>query len=489
MLLVPRALTAALTVAAAAGFAIDASGYPRYCAKDMSEFAIQPVADPQASSMKLVHVQIMVRHGARTPYSGAKCWTDYKEVWNCNLRDQVAPILHASRSVPSSLTFDKIYVDGANVFRGNCLLGQLIDEGYTQQQQNGAYFRKAYVGQGPLALFQADEAIDLTNTADVYFESTDLDRTLGSGQIVVQNMFAASERVVVPWHTSDMAVSHWIPNPTTCPALTALSKAWAASPEAAAWNTNRTNKAIRAQLQATIPGFNDDLGFDCLLTQRCNDKRLPGQMNSTFFLQAATRAETTALLPYFYKNNIYAKTGSAQFVALIRARLEAALAGRGPRFVLSAVHDSTLMPLLAALGGDVYLTEWVPYASHVTLELYARDGGSFFFRLTYLGKPLPVPHCTSELCPIETFLNMTAFATDDAICGPNGTLSWPTGLTNGSVTEAKIEESSATSLTNAASGYSVTSMAIVGVGGCLVGAVIGYFVSRQQAPNNVYSAV
>ena len=71
--------------------------------------------------------------------------------------------------------YQKVY-DQPNELKGNCLLGQLVDEGYKQQQLNGQYvkdiiyihfnqvyrtFRAAYVGEGPLHLFTASEKVDL----------------------------------------------------------------------------------------------------------------------------------------------------------------------------------------------------------------------------------------------------------------------------------------------------------------------------------------
>ncbi|KDO20693.1 hypothetical protein SPRG_13905 [Saprolegnia parasitica CBS 223.65] len=410
--------TSALLMAAlVAGVELDAAGYPRYCGKDMAFSKVQPVTDPRMASLTLQHVQLLVRHGARTPYSWQKCWNGYNEAWNCQLRDRMAPVLHTADDVPSNMTFDKIYTDGQNVFKGTCLLGQLLDEGYTQQQQNGANFRAAYVGRGHRALFQVDEPLDLATSKDVYFESTDVHRTVGSGYIIVQHMFPNSSSDAVPFHTGDIGVSALVPSADLCPAMNVLGGQWQASSEFHNWVTNASNGALEAQLATYAPGYRNDILFDCLMTQRCTNRTLPNNMTLDFFHAIVNKLETSALLPYYFRDNIYARTASARLVAQLRSRFEAAMAGVGPRFYLSIVHDATLNPLLAALGGPAYLTEWVPYASHVALEVYYENATTdYYFRLLYQGKPLPVPGCATELCRSSDFFAMTSFATNTSIC-------------------------------------------------------------------------
>jgi ubiquitin-like domain-containing CTD phosphatase 1 len=41
-----------------------------------------------------------------------------------------------------------------------------------------------------------------------------------------------------------------------------------------------------------------------------------------------------------------------------------------PKLALFSGHDTTLMPILATLGGDVWAgAEWAPYASMILIEL------------------------------------------------------------------------------------------------------------------------
>ena len=81
-----------------------------------------------------------------------------------------------------------------------------------------------------------------------------------------------------------------------------------------------------------------------------------------------------------------------------------------PKLALFSGHDTTLMPILATLGQDVWSgLEWSPYASMLLIELYemstSNDDQSEFpsgyaFRLLYNGAVLTskMDGCSSELC-------------------------------------------------------------------------------------------
>ncbi len=112
------------------------------------------------------------------------CWEGYDPEWTCDVRFHVLPALErASHPIQSSRYFDKIFDNGTNVLRGNCEIGNLLDEGYLQQMHNGQVFRRAYVGKGPRVLFRSEEQVSLSNVSDIYLSSDDQPRTMMSGQV------------------------------------------------------------------------------------------------------------------------------------------------------------------------------------------------------------------------------------------------------------------------------------------------------------------
>lgn len=102
-----------------------------------------------------------------------------------------------------------------------------------------------------------------------------------------------------------------------------------------------------------------------------------------------------------------------------------------PKLALFSGHDTTIMPLLATLGPDLWGDkDWAPYASMLLIEIHemVEDGrtdrstykSSYAFRLLYNGKVLTsrIPGCTeAELCDVKHFTNIVnQFAGRDAEC-------------------------------------------------------------------------
>ena len=88
-----------------------------------------------------------------------------------------------------------------------------------------------------------------------------------------------------------------------------------------------------------------------------------------------------------------------------------------PKLALFSGHDTTIMPILATLGEDVWSGfEWAPYASMMLIEVYevadadvdeSEYQSGFAFRLIYNGDVLTskMDGCSSELCDIENLLD------------------------------------------------------------------------------------
>ncbi|XP_063275433.1 lysophosphatidic acid phosphatase type 6 isoform X2 [Prinia subflava] len=80
-------------------------------------------------------------------------------------------------------------------------------------------------------------------------------------------------------------------------------------------------------------------------------------------------------------------------------------AEKARKLFLYATHDSTLIPLLLALG--TFNHKWPPYAADVTLELYQhRRSREWFVRMSYRGEEQVVKGCKAGLCPLEEFLEV-----------------------------------------------------------------------------------
>lgn len=164
------------------------STMPDYCSKDISTKSIPPLsADELALVEELKQVQVMIRHGARTPYALFSCWKDYDVSWNnCNVTElMIASPSMTDPAKPGNWLYRKVYDGSLNYLGGNCYTGQLISEGYEQELTNGGFLYDAYIA-GPLPLFPTNDWEDLNSTTDIYLRSDDEQRTLMSGQILLR---------------------------------------------------------------------------------------------------------------------------------------------------------------------------------------------------------------------------------------------------------------------------------------------------------------
>lgn len=87
-----------------------------------------------------------------------------------------------------------------------------------------------------------------------------------------------------------------------------------------------------------------------------------------------------------------------------------------PKLALFSGHDTTLMPILATLGRDVWSgLEWPPYASMLLIEVYEMSyegeqsefSSGYAFRLIYNGQVLTsrMNGCNSELCDSKVLVD------------------------------------------------------------------------------------
>ena len=79
------------------------------------------------------------------------------------------------------------------------------------------------------------------------------------------------------------------------------------------------------------------------------------------------------------------------------------LSSNSPRFSLFAAHDTTLNPLLAALG--VWDGQWVPYASMLHIERWTSPNGPPLMRLLFNGKELVLPLASGPIVEMARLLD------------------------------------------------------------------------------------
>ena len=285
--------------------------YPEYCSipSDMARRSIPPLNATYAPTgitleTQLLQATVLIRHGARTPCAALKCWEGYETKWDCNLTTLMAPTKRPNKnddnndqeSSRSLFLFEKRYdalqAPLSNVLNGTCLLGQLIDEGYMQELQNGRFLRSAYITT-PHATQQLLESTyynQLPYTNAVYIRADDEQRTLMSGQILFRGLFDVTSDTIVSIHTADYSRDVLYPREDQCPILKELKEQSYASDEyRQAYDNPAVQELLTVFTNGTLSWINDDdkradaashvkspqrytRVTDCLMSTYCTDQ-------------------------------------------------------------------------------------------------------------------------------------------------------------------------------------------------------------------------
>ena len=486
--------------------------YPPYCSTP-EEVAKRNIP-PLSTSAKLLHVTAIFRHGARTPWGpGLNCWEEYHSdpvtsVWDCNLTADSAPPIPQRAAEEGANVVDMEGEDGSknvwfekrydalkfpqynlsNELNGTCQVGQLIDQGYSQEIANGKFLREAYATPNATVRY-----LPMTHK-DIYFRVDDEPRTVMSGQLVIRGLLGSVE-ATIPLHTADFDRDIVDPNEKICPRLGEIAKANRNSAEYQAFLSEHQSLRDFQRDVLKPPQANRDMhAIDCLMTTMCTDRPLPDAVNdyrsdiSDEWDDQYGPNRFQRLYEYdVQKYTMNLKANDAEFAKIgmgplwyeILQQIRPVLNGQSdyPKMHIVSGHDTTVMPLLAALDPKLWPDkEWPSYASMIALELYTMnddDGDSFFFRLVYNGKILTPSGCDSnnELCDMQVLLDrVEPFAIPNPDCQPHDMT--PPSPGNAPTTSIDTESTSTSTTVNSFG-------SLFFVVGAILGALVTHIVHRR----------
>jgi len=458
--------------------------YPEYCSEHIESHRISSLQETVKENFSLIQVQVIVRHGGRTTWTTLPCWDDYEANWDCdalNFMDvlmseiddlkvslqqfhevasiteqqdlalyfldtfanaehtrskifkklrlristikrcqlQPMPVLEVEGGKVPGMTFRKVYDAGENYLGGSCQVGGLLDQGYHQEMENGRHLRNAYLG--PEGLFDTYDLADVP-AGKTYFQSDDEQRTLMSGQVLVDSMFNATNNLIVDWHTMDFKADQMMaPKEEECPVLSTYRDDALQSDKYQQYNSSTEVVQLQAEVEKVFGSTADLQGslHDCVLANLCADKDLPEGVTQELIERIIDYRERTEAAVFSHQDSIYSKTGIQQLIKRMKERIKQAIEQEDYlALAIYSGHDTTIMPLLAALG--LWDEKWAPYASMVTLELYQENSSpeNFYTRIIYNGKELRHKDCADQdaLCPLSVLLTSMAFADDPLSC-------------------------------------------------------------------------
>jgi len=377
---------------------IQCNNFP-YCDPYDTLFTINQSAPPNVGKLRLI--QVIVRHGARTPVVGECPLSNAR--WQCDFTSSEKPNL-----APGGSLYSKNWIGGRNFYPGTCGMGVLTKLGYDQQIKNGMFFRQNYVN----STFLPDRINKDNFDIKFYIRSTDVPRVLLSAESILTGMYPPEKRdgnFSIKLNTMDQYLENLVSNAHVCPKVAVYESQFRSSN----FYVNHTNavtnpliKKVALALNLKPENINLPSLFDCWISDYCHGFPLPSGVTEDLLLQVMREGEWQYGQSYQYPSRIeMSKPGIGTFMKEYLSIFQAAKSDSlYPRqFVMYTAHDTTIMPVLVAL--NAWNNIWPTFAAHIISEYYDAPSftGSPAVRLLYNGKPLVLPGCGQEYCPFATF--------------------------------------------------------------------------------------
>lgn len=342
-------------------------------------------------------VQAVFRHGARSPL------TDRQYLWKGHVWDVCG-------SIDSQIELDVRDLAGGprppcrsdqkqinTKLEGGCSKGELTLEGQKQAIELGRWLRQRYMK-------------DLSFLPEVFQEgavvarTTNFSRTVGTLRGVLTGMYPDHQGPPVRVATSAEIDEILYADTATCPHLNgymAAARALLAEEEAQDVSRAALNARLAAALELPEGHFDSAWKYtdihDVLTSLAAHDKALPPAMTAELRAEVqrlATREFAAHMAPSVSSQGgpVVLRLSLGRLIDRLLANLAAAAeavsadvaadmaadvdppggSGRGgvssPLLYLYSGHDSTIMPLLAALGAEI--DHWPPYLSNIIFELW-----------------------------------------------------------------------------------------------------------------------
>lgn len=353
-------------------------------------------------SLQLQQVQILLRHGERTPVktrfanAGVPVYWPYCSV----MRQMRSAMLNPQKGSVSTMewrrqleTFGKDDTITAAAGAGGeldalCDLGMLTDRGRETTLQLGTRFRKLYIDQ--LGFLPATmDSNDL-----LYLRATPIPRALESLQQAFQGLYPIQTRApqlpLPTIYSRSFDNETLFPNETACRRFGMLAREFAQR-AADTWNDSNDIKYLNEKLGKWMPANSPTIAVD-------SKPRLVGIIDS--INSTAAHGPQTRLPKEFYDPKVkaigekivvdewftgykesqeYRTLGIGSLMGDIVERMVRSVdplpktTTRPFRMSLSGCHDTTMAAIVASLGA--YNTEaWPPFTSHVAIELFREAG-------------------------------------------------------------------------------------------------------------------
>lgn len=353
-------------------------------------------------SMKLEQVQVIFRHGARTPIKTRERLESFSNlgevIWCKDAYDQTLSNVDIEYTVES--------LDGTELpksvphqerLKGGCAAGQLTAVGQQDAFELGMKLAEEYIFKHGLLLR------NIAEQNDIYIRSTNSQRTITTAACVLAGMYG-KENLTEPIRirSKPIAFDELLPN-FNCGAKLKerFIKLWK--------EHKHEQDSINIELgirENTKPlNFIDVL--DVIRSREAHGLYIPKQLidKKEMVARRATELQTAILGG---DNHSQLKKGIGCFLDTLCCRLtEVKTGGQLPKFILYSCHDTTVMSVLLAFG--LFDDQWPKFCANVIIELYTDTttvdgGGRKYVRILYNHEVVSRSEAYGEYIPLEQFL-------------------------------------------------------------------------------------
>eukprot|EP01147_Barroeca_monosierra_P001568 gene1568-4716_t len=372
---------------------------------------------PDGKTLRLTQVQAYFRHGARTPlhslpgYAGEVHWDEKM----CNALPDTERALRITDVNNGPLPINPANLKQKyNKLPGGCHVGCLTLLGRFEALNLGQRLRDRYIDDLEFISASCTHPTDRGTyiPQDVYVRSTNFDRTIETTRLVVSGLFGANDNSNTGLHVQIRTVGRdeefLSPNTYACPRLRQLFREAKRVME-----VNRPShvKKFIAELASILSVTEKEVRFitlrDVISCRQAHSKDIPRELvKSKGRINELAIEDSVAFFRYNFPEAI--KLSMGRMFQNLLSLIDSSIRGDASvaRMNLFGCHDTTIFPLLLALG--IFDDRWPPFAGDVCIELYhdINSVSDYYVRLTYCGNALQLPIASSEFCPYKDFQSL-----------------------------------------------------------------------------------
>lgn len=377
-----------------------AATYSFYCLRqhNYENISLSTKVHARQQNLQLQHIQVLFRHGARTPIKSSKEYDNFTNIeaveWSRDIFMKPLPHARVDFVLKSLHNNDVLQPRSPSLLlQGGGRGGELTTTGQQEAYDFGKWLADQYiVKQGFIPPMY-------TENGPVYVRSTYVQRTVYTAVGVMAGLYGKQsilEPVVI---RTDEKNDHLGPNWGAC---AHMNKRFLYHWSVVEDGQEKLNEKMGVKSGARLYNY---IEIHDIITQRKHH----GQFVPQYLLdqQSFIADEALALMMKILGNNVNElRNNVGSLVETLCCEINEAIAGTSKRkAIFYAAHDTTVLCLQKVLG--IFDGKWPPYVANVIIEVYKDDDGDHFVRVLHNQQPVVLDEeGMDQYLPVEKFMKL-----------------------------------------------------------------------------------